>query len=259
MKFIKQYPYISSLLIFSSALFVIGIYAAFIMSLEDSGINRRYKSNGSGIDPGYVYKVKPPVADAPVSEPEKYNNPSISIIKQTGTAKATYYRSSDSTITQTDYFPFRKVDSAEFTLVASFEHPGFTLEVPEEISLRLVLLSKDNSYANNRAFKIFQDGRLVFNKESELEDSVFDKNTKVFNISLNQLIPYDAFVNITKGDSIQLLVGKSLIYLDEREIQGLRDLVELVEGETPGTNANVKVEAPPPPRQERREVLRPAH
>lgn len=253
MKFIKQFPYISSLLIFSIALVFIGIYAALIMSISNT--NRRrphvYPEATYGGGSGNTSSVP----KRPASSENKSNSSQTTVIKKTGTAAATYYNDRDMTITQTDYASFRKIGSDEFTIVAYFESNGFTLEEPKNVWLRMVLLAKNNNYATDRTFKIFLDGELFYNTESELEDSNMDK--KSFNISLNKDIPYYLFVHIAKANRVRLQVGTTLIDLKEKELQSFRDLVELVEGDT--VTEEVKVEAPPPPRQERREVLRPAH
>lgn len=217
MKLIKQYPYISSLLIFSIFWFLVGVYVAFVMP------------TGKRIQPHYTYGK----GSGTTTAARETDKPAVTVIKQVRTAKSSYYSYLDKTVNQIEYLPLHKVGSSELTMVAYFEREGFTLRVPDKISFRLVVMSKDYSYTQNLTFRFFLDGKLFINTKSKFEGSQTDKG--IVSTSLNQEIPYPLFVKISQAKKVRLQVGNTFFKLKENDIQSFRDLVELVETKTTTT------------------------
>lgn len=232
MRFIKQYPHISTLLIFSTVLFFIGVYVAVLKYAIETGTRSHGYSVAHDPPPPAPYRgrngggeTRPVLVAAPVSRGD-YSNPPVTVIKEVGKAKATYYSGADNTITQTEYFPLRKIGNGEFTMVAFFENEGFTLRMPDMISLRMFVMSKDDRYATNRKFRVFLDGKLAFETDSKLESS--EKDNGIVNTALLQDVPYSLFVKMSRS-KVRLQIGETFVELTNSDVESFRDLVKLVE------------------------------
>lgn len=260
MNLLKHYPHISVLLLVSIFLSLIGVYAFVLtVAFESSSERRDIRVIRKAANDSDTSVAKLPVS----SGRNNSDSPSpVSVIKQIGTAKATHYAYSDNTISQTEYMLLRKVGNSEFMMVAYFEEEGYTLSKPDNISLRMVVMSEDFRFASNRTFKIFLNGKLAFSKENEIEAS--EKDNGIVTTSLMQDVPYSLFVKMSHANKVRFQIGATSFELKESNIESFRDLVALVEPET--TRKADKAPYPvtveddvPPIRKSVTTVVRPSH
>jgi len=135
MKLVKQYPYISFLIIFSIVLALIGIYVALLKLIYHAVRYERHETITD--EKGRTIKAVP-MEDIP-NNSTAYQS---SVIKRVGTAKSFYESQTNTTTSQIDCLPYRKIGSGEFSMVAYFEEHGREVTIPQIISLRMILMSK---------------------------------------------------------------------------------------------------------------------
>jgi len=246
---IKKYPYISYLIIFSIVWILIGIYVAFVLLV----VKRESKLRTTDDNQREITTEKrsTKLADFPTSEVPTDTNP---IFKQYKTAKSFYDSQTNVTTSQSEYLPNRKIVSAEFSMVAYFKEYGKKVSTPENISLRLALISEEDSFSKDLTFKIFLDGKAVFSKNSQFEyaeeaelekpemDGVKygkkseeedkpDKTSTVQNAkytALIQEIPYELFIKICESKKVRLQVGQTQFNLNKSDLDSFRDLQKLI-------------------------------
>lgn len=254
MNLLKQYPHISVLLLVSIFLSLIGVYAAIVTFVLDSGFERRV-----------VTRPKEAVRTSVGGTTSSLSKSSQPVIKKVRTALAVFNANTDTTIIQTENIVLHKFGNSEFTMIASFEEEGERISEPDKISLLMIIKSEDVTYATNYTFKVFLDNKLAFSSTNDLLVTENDDGIITAFLRQNEF-SYKLFVKMSHAEKVRFQIGDTSFDLKKSNIQSFRDLVELVEDETirgketklasyPVTEENDA----PPIRKSVTTVVRPSH
>jgi len=215
MKAFEKYPYISFLISVSTAVFVIGVVFFAYFNFLNQPNKREHSSSAIGKQP-------------PLSKAKVEDEPTSSVNWRVGRASTTYYSRTDDTISRTEYLPLYNDKGNRFNMQAFFENKGREIYTPDNISLRVVVVSTKNIYSADRRFEIYLNGQSVlFSENSILENS--DAKKGVVTTSLIQVIPFEVFVKMSKASKLEMQIGPTKIKLRENDIQAFRDLINLIE------------------------------
>jgi hypothetical protein len=151
----------------------------------------------------------------------------LPVIKEAGKAKAFYNQKIDKTIVETPgsqvYGNFRN----GIRLAVRFESSGKKVTKPSSITLKFSSSAQDRTYADNRALKIFIDGKEVLSETARFGEG--NTNGQIFLISVTQDVPYDFFLKLISSQNIKMQIGGAKFELKEGELEALRDIKKILE------------------------------
>ena len=228
MRVLRQNPNIAVLLIFSLALFFLGVFL-YILKLSHVPNNRivMVRETHTAISKPSTYGRS--VVAVPVGRTSNdLNKPKYSTPKVIGKTKVIYYPQTDSTLSQTDYLTIQTTAFSSLTMQASFETHGKRVHAPKNISLRIVLSSTDKRYITDKTFKIYAGAQTLFSKESSLDTTGDDDAGDFVVTTITQEIPYELFVRMSKAEKVRAQIGPSLVELKEGDVEAFRDLLKTI-------------------------------
>lgn len=162
------------------------------------------------------------ISEAPPPAAQK-----LPIIKEVGKAKVLYNERTNKTIVETALLEVQGVWDNGIRLRARFESTGKTIIKPSEITLLFHSIAPERTYADNRALKIFTDGKMIFSNTARYQSG--NTNGSIFLITVSQNISYEMFLQLINSKSVKMQIGLTEFELKESDLDALRDLKRIIE------------------------------
>jgi hypothetical protein len=151
----------------------------------------------------------------------------LPVLKEIGQAKITYNERKNEVVAQTISLQVIGKFLDGIRLQARFATEGKKVIKPEKILLVFSPAAKDRTYVDDRTIKIMVDKKEVLNGMSKFANAISDG--RVIIASLEQEIPYDLFVKLSKAKKIKMQIGQTEFDLKESDIDAFHDLLKLIE------------------------------
>jgi hypothetical protein len=142
-----------------------------------------------------------------------------------GKAEVSYNDSRNETTVQT--VPLRIESPLNVILQARFRITGKEIVEPRSVVLAFSILSKDDTYANDRAVKLYLEGEEILSATATLVSAQPDSRG-VWLVRISQELPYDLFVKLASGKNVRIKLGPSEFGLSKDLLEALRDVKKSV-------------------------------
>ena len=153
---------------------------------------------------------------------------SLPILKKVGRAKITFNERKNEAIARTSLLPVSgSLPNGGIAISARFTSQGKKITKPEKIILGILASAKDRTYVDNRTIKIFFDDEQILNSTGKFVSA--DTNGEIIYAFLEQEIPYNIFVRMSKTKQIKMQIGATEFELKENDIEVFNDLLKTIE------------------------------
>lgn len=152
----------------------------------------------------------------------------LPILKEVGRAKVTFDGYKNEAVARTPFLSVygkRLLDG--ISISARFASQGKKVTKPESIILRFTTSAKDRTYIDNRAIRIFSGKKQVLDSTGKLVSTI-NKVAPIY-ATVEQEIPYELFVKLSKSKKIKMQVGPTEFDLSKSDIEAFRDLLKTIE------------------------------
>jgi hypothetical protein len=148
-------------------------------------------------------------------------------IKEVGKAQALYDWERNRTMVMISPLEVHNAEGNNIRMRAGFILSGKGIAKPPNITLTFFSYASERTYADDRALKIFLDGKEVLSSVAHYLSG--NKDGKVYVITVTQEIPYEMFLRLINSKSIKMRIGPTEFELKQSDIEALRDLNKIIE------------------------------
>jgi len=138
-----------------------------------------------------------------------------------------YNERSNKTIIQTSLLQVQGDWRNGTSLRAGFDVTGKDIAKPSTLTLTFFSAASDRTYADNRALKIFLDGKEVLSSVAHYVSG--NTNGEIYLITVTQEVPYEMFLQLINSKSVKMQVGPTAFELRGSDLEALKDLKKMIE------------------------------
>ena len=149
------------------------------------------------------------------------------ITKEIGKAKVSYNARNDESISETKISLVYGKSLNGILISAQFLSKGKKIVKPKSINLKIYPAAKDRTYVDDRTIKIIVGKKQLINGTSNFVRA--NSNGQITLAALNQEIPYEDFVKISKAKNVQMQIGPAVFELKNTDLEAFRDLLKTIE------------------------------